>query len=272
MQNRLMSAMLGLVTALTFSSSAIAQTSQPSKAMGGDKTHTFDPRDISGVWDHTRTPNSGIQAYRGAGANDPIPPMTPWGQAKFNAARPGFGPRTVPPTQENDPIIKCDPQGFPRSLTLENPEPMEIIQIPGRVLQFVEWNHVWRTIWTDGRTLPKDVGPTWYGYSVGKWEGDTFVVDTIGLDERTWLDPFGDPHSEELHVQERYRRVDYNTLEFSMVIDDPKTYTKPWFMVNKRLLKLKPNYELQEAICAPSDEQLFNNAVTNPAANGPPPK
>jgi hypothetical protein len=69
-------------------------------------------------------------------------------------------------------------------------------------------------------------------------------------------------------VQERYRRVDHDTLEFTMTIDDPKAYTKPWLMVNKRLLKLNPKYELQEAICAPSDEQLFNNAVTNPAING----
>jgi hypothetical protein len=268
MLNCFKSAMIAAGAALVLSSAALAQTGQKSKTAAPRAARSFDPHDLSGVWDHATTPLSGIQAYRGASADDPVPPFTPWGQEKFNAAKPGFGPRTVSPTMENDPILKCDPQGFPRAFTQENPEPMEIIQIPGRILQFVEWNHVWRTIWTDGRELPKDVDPTWYGYSVGKWEGDTFVVDTIGLDERTWLDPFGDPHSIALRVQERYRRVAHDTMEFTMTIDDPKTYTKPWVMVNKRLLKLNPKYELQEAICAPSDEQLFNNAVTNPAANG----
>lgn len=191
--------------------------------------------------------------------------MTPWAEQKFNANKPGFGPRTAPPNEMNDPVTKCDPQGFPRAFTQENPEPMEIIQVPGRILQFIEWNHVWRTIWTDGRSFPRDLGPTWYGYSVGRWEGDTLVVETAGLDERTWLDPFGDPHSDALHVEERYRRVDHDTLEFSMMIDDPKAYTKPWAMVHNRLLKLNPKYELQEALCAPSDEQEFNDAVTFPS-------
>ena len=272
MPNRFKSAMLAAAAALVFSCGSLAQTDQKPKATSPHSSLTFDPHDISGVWDHKPAVFSGIQGYRGARADDPLPPLTAWGQAKFDAAKPGFGPKISPPTEENDPIVKCDPQGFPRALTQENPEPMEIIQIPGRVLQFVEWNHVWRTIWTDGRQLPKDLNPTWYGYSVGKWEGDTFVVTTAGLDDRTWLDPFGDPHSDALRVEERYRRVDHDTLEFSMRIDDPKTYARPWLMVNKRLLKLKPKYELQEAICAPSDEQLFNNAVTIPASNGGTPK
>jgi hypothetical protein len=271
-KSRIVRAILVLVAALILSSGSLAQTVRKSKPVAKIAARTFDPHDLSGVWDHTPTPLSGIQAYRGASANDPVPPLTPWGQAKFDAAKPGFGPRIAAPTLENDPITKCDPEGFPRVLALENPEPLEIIQIPGRVLQFVEWNHIWRTIWTDGRELPKDVDPTWYGYSVGKWAGDTFVVDTTGLDERTWLDPFGDPHSDALRVQERYRRVDHDHLEFTMTLDDPKTYAKPWVMVNKRILKLNPKYELQEAICAPSDEQLFNNAITKPAANPGAPK
>ena len=195
----------------------------------------------------------------------PIAPMTPWGQAKFDAAKPGFGPRRVPPTEDNDPVLICDPQGFPRAMSLENPEPMEFIQIRGRILQFMEWNHNWRTIWIDGRDLPKDLEPTWYGYSVGKWEGDTLVVKTAGLDERTWLDPLGHPHSDALRVEEHYHRVNLNTMEFTMKVDDPKAYTGPWMLVKMKILKLNPKYEIQEAICAPSDEKAFNKDITIPA-------
>jgi len=266
MLNRLMSVMFA--AALLLAPSVFAQTAQKPKTKAAPATRLFNPRDLSGVWEHPPTKFGNIQAYRDAAPNDPFPSLTPWGQAKFDTYKPGFGPRTVAQDEENDPITKCDPQGFPRAFTQENPEPMEIVQVPGRILQFVEWNHVWRVIWMDGRKLPKDLEPTWYGYSVGRWEGNTLVIDTAGLDDRTWLDPFGDPHSDEMHVEERYRRVDHDTLEISMTIDDPKTYTKPWLMINKRLLKLNPKYEIQEAICAPSDEKLFNDAVTNPATQG----
>ena len=84
----------------------------------------------------------------------------------------------------------------------------------------------WRTVWTDGRQLPKDPDPRWYGYSVGKWEDDyTFVVNSNGTDERTWLDNAGNPHSNEMKVEERYHRVNMNTMELTVTIDDPKAYT-----------------------------------------------
>src|SRR5438876_6649365 len=115
----------------------------------------------------------------------------------------------------------------------------EIVQLPDRVVQFWEWTNVWRTIWTDGRQLPKDPDPRWYGYSVGKWEDDyTFVVQSNGTDERTWLDNAGSPHSNELRVEERYRRVNMNTLELTVTIDDPKAYTKPWVARNKLTMRL----------------------------------
>ena len=239
----------------------LAQTSQESAAARHDSARAgaraFDRHDLSGVWEH-----EGIGGKIDSG---PVSPMTPWGQAKFDAAKPGFGPRRVPPTEDNDPVLICDPQGFPRAMSLENPEPMEFIQIRGRILQFMEWNHNWRTIWTDGRDLPKDLSPTWYGYSVGKWEGDTLVVKTSGLDERTWLDPLGHPHSDALSVEEHYRRVNRNTMEFTMKVDDPKAYTSPWMLVKMKVLKLNPKYEILEAICAPSDEKNFNKDITIPA-------
>jgi hypothetical protein len=240
---------------------ALAQASQKSapgrQVPSRTSTQAFNPHDLSGVWEH--------EGIGGDIASGSVSPMTPWGQAKFDAARPGFGSRRVPPTEDNDPVLICDPQGFPRAMSLENPEPMEFIQIRGRILQFMEWNHNWRTIWIDGRDLPKDLEPTWYGYSVGKWEGDTLVVNTTGLDERTWLDPLGHPHSDALRVEEHYRRVNHDTMEFTMKVDDPKAYTQPWMLVKIKVLKLNPKYEIQEAICAPSDERNFNKDITIPA-------
>lgn len=156
--------------------------------------------------------------------------------------------------------------------TLENPEPMEFVQVQGRVFQFIEWNHAWRTIWTDGRPLPKDHDALWYGYSIGRWDGNTFVVDTVAMNDSTWLDRFGDPHSDQLHVQERYQRLDHDTLNFSMIIDDPKTYTQTWAIVKDKKLKLDPTYELDEDVCAPSTEENFNEHVRDPAAGITEPK
>jgi hypothetical protein len=93
------------------------------------------------------------------------PPLTPWGKARFDAAKPLVGPRAVP-GEENAPIFRCDPDGPPKLLNL--PNPFEIVQIPGRVFMFFELGHTWHTIWTDGRPLPKDPDPTWLGYSVGR--------------------------------------------------------------------------------------------------------
>jgi len=118
---------------------------------------------------------------------------------------------------------------------------MEIIQVQGRVLQFFEWNHMWRTIWTDGRPLPKAPDPRFLGYSVGRWDGDTFVVESNGFDERTWLSEnyqgrmYGFPHSDELRTVEHYKRVDHNTLDVSLTITDPKIFTTPWVTTGKFL-------------------------------------
>jgi len=141
--------------------------------------------------------------------------------------------------------------------------PVEFVTLPNRIIQFFEWNHVWRRIWTDGRKLPTDPDLTWYGYSVGHWEGDTLVVDTIGLDDRIWLDQYGDPFTSDMKVQERWRRVN-NTLELNMTITDPATYTKPW-VSDKIIWTSRPNQDLREEICAPIDEQFFNENLRNPA-------
>ena len=118
-----------------------------------------------------------------------------------NVYKPGDGPRKVSIGLVNDPLDSCDPAGFPRDLLFEL-RPFQVVQTSSKLLMLYQYQQVWRVIWKDGRELPKDPDPRWYGYSVGKWEDDyTFVVETVGMDERTWLDNAGDPHSNEMRVR-----------------------------------------------------------------------
>jgi hypothetical protein len=110
-----------------------------------------------------------------------------------------------------------------------------------------EFDHFFRTIYTDGRDHPKDLDPTWMGNAVGHWEGDTLVVDTVGFNDKTWIDRAGHPHSDQLHVIERIRRTDHDTLQDDITIDDPKAYTKPW--TTRKMFKLHADWELLEDIC-----------------------
>jgi len=149
------------------------QTDAQRNAAKSDKDHPFDVHDLSGIW-----------GRQGIAMSNDVPPMTAWGKAKYDTAKPGMGPRAVP--LGNDPMMICDPLGFPRFLNYNYG--MEFGNLPGRTMQFFETYHTFRTIWTDGRSLPKDPEPRWLGYSVGKWEGDTFVVDSNGFDDRSWID------------------------------------------------------------------------------------
>lgn len=239
------------------------QASSPSaKANSSSSVSAYDPHSLSGVWRL-----AGPAVPRVPTVSEDVPPMTAWGQARFDANKPSFGPRAVVPALGNDPIAKCNPLGLPRIHFFS--WPIEIIQTPGKVVQAFEWTRVYREIWTDGRELPTDGEPRWYGYSVGKWEGDTFVVDSTGFDDRTWIDHFGHPHSDQMRLQERYRRVDHDTLQLTMTLDDPKAYTKPWVSDIKILKPLPqqgwPFKELREEICAPVNEESFNQRVRNPA-------
>jgi hypothetical protein len=228
--------------------------------------------DLDGVWTikvATTTPRTVFECC----LVDPRlrPPMTPWGQARFDAAVPSSrspGPEgdRVVPGKENDPALACFPDGIPKILT--SPEPFEIITIPGRVLMFFEKDHGWRQIWTDGRKLPEDPPELRYdGYSVGRWEGDTFVVESSGFNDKLWLDYYGDPHSESLHLTERYRRVDQNTLSIAVTIDDPVAYTKPW-VGQPMHYTLRPRIEIGEWYCTLEDEARFNEKIRFPTFVG----
>ena len=127
------------------------------------------------------------------------------------------------------------------------PMPIKIIQTPGViVLLYEDFNH-FRQVFMDGRGLPKDPQPTWMGYSVGKWEGDTLVVESSGFNDQTWLDDGGHPHTEALHVTERFRRRDFGHMDLQLIVDDAKAYTKPWGPTLR--LDFLADDELLENIC-----------------------
>ena len=172
--------------------------------------------------------------------------MTPWAEEKFRANKPSFGPRAV--TDSNDPDYDCYFAGVPRVYL--HPAPFEIFQVPGRVIMFFEHDNIVRQIWTDGRQHPKNPDPyaaQWLGESIGEWEGDTLVVDTVGFNDKTWLDRAGTPHSDALHLVERIRRVDHATLQIELTIDDPKAFTKTWS--SQLLFQLKPGWKIDEHSC-----------------------
>jgi len=200
-----------------------------------------------------------------------VPPMTAWAQERYKAAKPGLGGSGRAQPLGNDPMMNCDPMGFPRIMFWTN-YPIEIIHIPGRTLMFFDWFYTYRTIWTDGRQLPNDPDPKWYGYSTGKWEGDTFVVQTSGFDDRTWLDADGHPHSEDMKLEERYRRVDRNTIELTMTLTDPQAYTKPWIGDKMTLTRADSKQEMREDVCVPSEEQKYKDLIRNPAGGATKPK
>jgi len=194
-------------------------------------------------------------------------PYTPLGEATLKAHKPtGLSVRSVPAVLGNDPLDICDPPGFPR-LELYEFRMIEIAQMPDHMIVLSQLTRTWRAIWTDGRELPKNPEPRWNGYSVGKWVDDyTFVVETIGLDERTWLDNAGRPHSSELKVEERYHRIDHDNMEITVTIDDPKMYTQPWQPLIKFPIRLQPRgFDIREMFCVPSDTAQYNKDIGDPS-------
>ena len=116
--------------------------------------------------------------------------------------------------------------GVPRSTAV--PYPFKILNTTGMVVILYEAVHSYRQIFTDGRSLPKDPNPQWFGYSVGRWQDDMFVAESAGFNDNVWLDNNGHPATENLRVTERFRRKDFGHMSVEITIDDPKTYTKPW--------------------------------------------
>jgi hypothetical protein len=259
---------IGVVASLTIGSPLSRGQTAPAMASSGAAPAPAPRRDISGIWTPARGEGDGIQ---GQGAKD-MPedgkpehqlPYTALAREKMKDYRPGNGARQNIPSQINDPaVIYCDPQGMPRQ-DLYQLRTTQILQTPLKMVVLYEYSKIWRVIWADGRELPKDPEPRWFGYSVGKWEDDyTFVAQTSGTDERTWLDKGGRPHSEDLRVEERFHRASRDLLELTVIIDDPKMYAKTWVALNKFPMKLLPaDFDVREQMCSVSEYMQYNKAM-----------
>jgi hypothetical protein len=220
-------------------------------------------RDLSGTWNSSRGAGGGIQALGAQNMPDDGKPehqlsYTQAGLAALQPHKPGFGTRAVEPDSINDPVNSCDPQGMPRE-DLYEVRTTQILQSDKKLVLMYEYNRVWRVIWTDGRELPKDPEPQWYGYSTGKWIDDyTFVAQTYGVDPRTWVDNAGRPHSEQMTIEERFHRINADQLELTVTLTDPLFYSKPWVALDKfPMTRVPDTFHVREMICSTSEYQQY---------------
>jgi hypothetical protein len=221
-------------------------------AKEGKPDDPYKSQDLTGVW---RGPiRHGNPEY----------PMTPAGQAVFDSRQKDDrrGDHTNLAAVE-DPLQDCNPAGMPRILDNDGGA-AEFVHTNGRILHFIERAHIWRDIWMDGRTLPEDPDPRWLGYSVGRWDGETLVVETTGVDDRSWLDLFGKPQSTSAHIEERWQRVNFNTLQLNIMVTDPEMYEEA-LSLEPRVFWRQPHGELREVFCAPVDVRQFYEKLENKA-------
>ena len=149
--------------------------------------------------------------------------------------------------------ISCLPPGPKAGIGVGN-MPMKLVQTPSLMMVLYEYQTIFRQIFTDGRALPEDANPTWMGYSIGHWDGDTLEVATTGYNDRTSIDLAGHPHTEALHMTERFHRRDAGHLDVQVTLDDPKAYTRPWTVTET--VHLLPDTELLEFICNENNRDL----------------
>jgi len=221
--------------------------------------------DLGGVWNNSAgrdTPAEGIEgpgfAFEAIGRggiprnsfltkDDPQPSMKPAALEKFNANREGIGIKDGSTADPNtlDPRNSCFPPSPTQFYTI--PFPFEIRQLPDEVLLLFEYDHWVRRIDLEAKQHPEGYPVTWMGHSIGRYDGDTLVVDTVAMHDKTWLDGLGHPHSEALHLVERLRRPNHDTLEITVQFDDPEIYTKPW--TGKKIFQLMPkDYKVMEHV------------------------
>ena len=243
MRNCFMGSIVAVVTVLALAPVLLAQTSnQP----GGTKAQ---PTDLTGVWgspawgNETRMSPAELARQASQERERPPLPMQKWAEEKFiyNADPNRMGTRG---RIELDTRNRCFPPNPIQIMSDSNP--FEIILAPKRLLIFSETNREVRQIWLDGRGHPDDLELSWMGHSIGKWDGDTLVVDTVGITDRGWLDGAGHIHTDALHIVERFRRADRDTLEIDVTFEDAKAYTKPW--TQKIIRKWRADWEITPSV------------------------
>src|SRR6266850_926568 len=220
--------------------------------------------DLSGVWQpHASQAGEALRLVgRGADQVDPGVDLQTFSKYFLNMLadfKPGEEPvrpeaaaiyRQRGQTSGKDvPTSHCLPGGVPFSTLIA---PFKMIQTPVEIVMLLEDNNPPRQIYTDGRKLPANPDPTWMGYSVGRWQGDTLVVDTIGFNDRTWLDGFGHPRSESMHIVERFRRSNFGHMDIEVTVDDPRMYTQAFTV--KFPARLLPDTDSLESVCAENEK------------------
>jgi hypothetical protein len=213
--------------------------------------------DLSGVWQIEPTPPEELNRLFGDLSGENVLGDSSAAYSKYLVSiladfkpgdaplRPEFVDVVRQRAKEVYPLTRCLPVGVPADDFL--PGPFKLVQTPGLILVRNEYEDTFRQIYLDGRKAPADPEPLWLGYSVGKWEGDTLAVDTVGFNDKSWLDGTGSPHSEALHVTERFHRRDFGHLDVQVTIDDPKVYTKPFSIKISELLM--PDSDVTEYFC-----------------------
>lgn len=260
MRNRLMCGAALLAVTMGAPLFVKAQTAAPK---AGQNTSV---PDLSGDWGYTdaHPPGSTFSISDPGGAKTGTAqddtPYKPATLAKLKAERPENGPNA---TFENttDPRLKyCDPIGVPRIYLV--PTEFRILQMPDMVYILYQYGPTWRPIPLN-KEHSKDPDPSWWGESVGRYEGDMLVIDTIGFNDKTWLDHVGRSHSEDLHLVERIRRVDHETLEIDMTFDDPTAYTKTW--QGRKVFGLQHKPMGDSYSCSMSEYEHFRQSVIDQA-------
>ena len=205
--------------------------------------------DLSGVW------QADGQTYffdLAAGLKPEDVAMLPWAKE--------LQQKRIDNEHGDDPLSRCLPHGVPR-INTNGLFPFKIIQTPGLVVILYEQLNLFRQVFLDGRTLAKDLNPTWLGYSTGRWDGDTLVIETSGLNGKAWLDTQKSrPATDALHVTERFRRTNFGTLEVVATINDPKTYSKPWTTTPQKMF-LQLNTDILEFICNENEKDIPHMTV-----------
>jgi hypothetical protein len=196
------------------------------------RTHDGKP-ELAGLW----RPSPGMVGDIARNLKPGEVPYQPWAEELFKYRR--------STSSKDDPTANCIVGGVPRSDLVGYP--FKILQVPGMVAILYEAVHSYRQIFTDGRTFPPDMNPSWFGYSIGHWEGDALVVETRGFNDKGWLDNGGKPATDQLKVTERFIRKDFGNMDIEITIDDPKAYTKPWTVTQP--LAFQADTELLEYIC-----------------------
>ncbi len=229
---------LAAMAALAGSRGLLAQTTTASAAKKAPDAPAASAPDLTGVW-------ANITKYGPTFNDKEGPSFQPWAEAKWKANKntdPGQPAITNGRVDLDPTVASCFPTGMPRLMT--EVMPFEILQVRDRVVILFEKDYAVMHVWTDGRALPKDPDPTYMGQSVGRWDGDTLVVDTIGLKDITWMDRQGHPHSDALHITGRFHRVNHDQLQIDWTFDDPKAFTKPW--TGQTIYRLHPDWTLEE--------------------------